>query len=290
MTASRAPGSSNRWVAPGTTSMVTGAVITAAAASLSCRTCGSRPPTMRRVGACTRERASPARSGRPPREMTSRTRSGRSAAVTNAAAAPVLAPNNARGRSAVSSCCASQSTAPVSRAASRRMSKRSSAVRRSMSSSSGCQQVQQQGGPANLLQCARHAPIARTVATAAAAVGEEHDAADYRRVGVRDRKISVQHDAVGRVPGPAVHAPCRCSWHQSCPRLGSDNVGSAVVERVVVRTDGLVIGKVHVHLGRQGDRYARPRSGERVAIDVTDDAGCRTSRRRARCRSGRRRR
>ena len=117
--------------------MLTGARMAAAASSLRWRTCGSRSPTMRRVGACTRARALPARSGRPPREMTSRTRSGRSAAVINAAAAPVLAPKSAKGSWAVSLCCPSQSAAPVNLSASRTMSNRSSRVRRSTCSSWG---------------------------------------------------------------------------------------------------------------------------------------------------------
>ena len=54
-------------------------------------TCGSRSPTISSVGARTAESASPARSGRPPRETTARV-FGRSAAAMSAAAAPVLAP------------------------------------------------------------------------------------------------------------------------------------------------------------------------------------------------------
>jgi hypothetical protein len=52
----------------------------------------SSPPTMSSVGALTSANASPARSGLPPRETTAPTVSGRSAAATSAAAAPVLAP------------------------------------------------------------------------------------------------------------------------------------------------------------------------------------------------------
>src|SRR5215203_5670501 len=51
----------------------------------------SSPPTMSSVGAATRDNASPARSGRPPRETTAPTASGHFAAATSAAAAPVLA-------------------------------------------------------------------------------------------------------------------------------------------------------------------------------------------------------
>src|SRR5664280_3315537 len=67
---------------------------------LSARTSASAPPTIRSVGARTRAREAPARSGRPPRETTAKTRSGRAAAATSAAAAPVLAPNNPSGRAA----------------------------------------------------------------------------------------------------------------------------------------------------------------------------------------------
>ena len=52
---------------------------------------------MRSVGARTSASAGPARSGRPPRETTARTRSGSRAAATSAAAAPVLAPNSPTG-------------------------------------------------------------------------------------------------------------------------------------------------------------------------------------------------
>jgi hypothetical protein len=56
------------------------------------RTLVSFPPTMRSVGARTWGSADPARSGRPPRETMAPTPSGRAAAATSAAAAPVLAP------------------------------------------------------------------------------------------------------------------------------------------------------------------------------------------------------
>jgi hypothetical protein len=89
-----------------------------------------------RVGAATRASALPARSGLPPREMTSRTRPGRSAAVVRAVGAPVLAPKIASDSGPVSLRLASQSAAPVSRSANVQMSKRSSRVRWSISSPS----------------------------------------------------------------------------------------------------------------------------------------------------------
>ncbi|MGW5692630.1 hypothetical protein ACWEWX_17115, partial [Streptomyces asiaticus] len=69
-----------------------------------------------------------ARSGRPPRETTAATRSGRSAAAVSAAAAPVLAPNSPTGSPEVAGCPSSQFMAAPSRRPSSGMSKRSSAV------------------------------------------------------------------------------------------------------------------------------------------------------------------
>ncbi len=79
VTRSRAPRSSNRWVAPGTMASSLWSVSWLSARRLSTETF---------VAAPTRGRALPARSGRPPRETTSNTRSGQAAAATSAAAAP----------------------------------------------------------------------------------------------------------------------------------------------------------------------------------------------------------
>src|SRR6266542_2455376 len=116
-TRSSAPGSSKRWVASGT--------ISSRCSTPSC-------------SAAERSRTSdgPARSGRPPRDTTAAICSGRSAATTSAAAAPVLAPNNPIGRAAVLGSPASQSIAAINRPVSRAMSKRSSARSRSTASSS----------------------------------------------------------------------------------------------------------------------------------------------------------
>lgn len=88
----RAPGSSNRWVAPGTTSRRFSQRSMAWAWRFRSRTAWSSPPTMSSVGAVTLASRSPARSGRPPRETTATTPAPGSAAAHSAAAAPVLAP------------------------------------------------------------------------------------------------------------------------------------------------------------------------------------------------------
>ena len=73
---------------------------------------------------------------RPPREITSRTWSGTSAAAIRAAAAPVLAPNNTTGSWPVSRRSLSHRMAPTSRDAKRGMSNRYVRVRSSICSSS----------------------------------------------------------------------------------------------------------------------------------------------------------
>lgn len=88
----RAPGSSNRWVAPGTTSRRFSQRSMAWAWRFRSRTAWSSPPAMSSVGAVTLASRSPARSGRPPRETTATTPAPGSAAAHSAAAAPVLAP------------------------------------------------------------------------------------------------------------------------------------------------------------------------------------------------------
>ena len=80
------PGSSKRWVAPGTTTSSFGQRSRARACRFNSRTSSSRPPTISRVGAMTSGKSSHARSGRPPRETTASTGSGRRAAATRAAA------------------------------------------------------------------------------------------------------------------------------------------------------------------------------------------------------------
>ena len=88
----RAPGSSNRWVAPGTTSRRFSQRSMAWAWRFRSSTAWSSPPTMSSVGAVTLASRSPARSGRPPRETTATIPAPGSAAAHSAAAAPVLAP------------------------------------------------------------------------------------------------------------------------------------------------------------------------------------------------------
>jgi predicted ATPase len=91
-TSSNAPGSSKRCVAPGMITNRFSQRSCASACRFSSMTWKSFPPTMSSVGARTHPRDGPARSGRPPRETTAVTTSGRSAAATKAAPAPVLAP------------------------------------------------------------------------------------------------------------------------------------------------------------------------------------------------------
>ncbi|MFY9649399.1 metal ABC transporter permease, partial [Trebonia sp.] len=81
----RAPGSSNRWVAPGTTSRRFSQRSMAWAWRFRSRTAWSSPPTMSSVGAVTLASRSPARSGRPPRETTATTPAPGSAAAHSAA-------------------------------------------------------------------------------------------------------------------------------------------------------------------------------------------------------------
>ena len=92
-------------VAPGIISSFTSQRIRSRAISFSSMTMSSLPPTMSNVGAWTFGNASPARSGRPPRETTAPTSCGSSAAATSAAAPPVLEPKYPMRKSRVSSCC-----------------------------------------------------------------------------------------------------------------------------------------------------------------------------------------
>jgi len=80
-TSSRVPGSSNRWVAPGTIRSWFSHRSSDCAARLSSITVWSRPPTMSRVGARTCASLGPARSGRPPRETMAATGAAGSAAA-----------------------------------------------------------------------------------------------------------------------------------------------------------------------------------------------------------------
>ena len=186
----------------------------AAARSLSWRTCGSRSPTMRRVGACTRARASPAKSGRPPREMTSRTRSGRSAAVINAAAAPVLAPKTAKGSWAVSFCWAKPIRRPGQplrepgnvEAQFARTQVDLLLLRR--------QQVQQQSRPAALLKDARHASDSVDYDGYCHFRGQK---AQHRGGSATGRARSPSSRRRRSVLEPFVRQPCRCSCPQSGP-------------------------------------------------------------------------
>ena len=82
----------------------------------------------RNVGACTFGKASPARSGRPPRETTAATPCESSAAATSAAAPPVLEPKYPIRRLCVCSCCVAHFVACTRRSASKLMLNRCSRV------------------------------------------------------------------------------------------------------------------------------------------------------------------
>jgi hypothetical protein len=123
-TVCRAPGSSNRCVAPGTTSSRFSPRSSPSARWLRPRTTSSRPPTMSRVGARTEPRSTPARSGRPPRETTADTPSGWRAAATRAAAPPVLAPKKPTGNPVTAGSIDNQSAMATRRPARRPMSNR----------------------------------------------------------------------------------------------------------------------------------------------------------------------
>ncbi len=103
-------------------------------------TFSSHSSTIKSVGADTQGRASRARSTRPPRETTARTILDLRAAACNAAAEPVLAPNNPIGRPRLAPCAMTQSIALSTRVARKSISKTlarssaSSSVSRSMSS------------------------------------------------------------------------------------------------------------------------------------------------------------
>ena len=135
---------------------------------------------MSSVGATTRDSTSSARSGRPPRETTARTRSGRSAAAINAAAAPVLAPNRPSGSRDV-------------RLVLEPVHHRHGAGREQPNIETkrvclripclflGCQKVDQQRDKPGVLQILGNEAIARAETAAAAAVSERHDPASAER-------------------------------------------------------------------------------------------------------------
>ena len=85
-TCSSVPGSSKRWLAPGTTTRRFRQGSRARARRFDSRICSSCPPTIRRVGVTTSTRSPHARSGRPLRNTMVPTRSDRRAAATSAAA------------------------------------------------------------------------------------------------------------------------------------------------------------------------------------------------------------
>ena len=98
------------------------------ACSFNSITAASRLPTISSVGECTRAKASPAKSGRPPREITAPTSRGHSAAATSAAPAPVLEPKYPIRRSRVASLSRAHFVAYKNLSANKLMSERCWAV------------------------------------------------------------------------------------------------------------------------------------------------------------------
>ena len=167
--------------------------------SLSWTTTSSRPPTINSVGARTRASHSPARSGRPPRDTTAAIRSGRCAAATSAAPAPVLAPKYASRRCAVAAPArASRSLRATSLPATRcRTAARRSA--RLPLSSVGVNRVQEKR-PVPLTEYPGYVAIARRVPRASAAMREDHDRPRPGGHGQRARQF--------RLPRGDPHLPC----------------------------------------------------------------------------------
>ena len=131
----------------------------------------SWPPTISRVGARTAPSIAPARSGRPPRETTAPTSSGRCAAAHRAAAAPVLAPNSPSGRARKCGSAFAQSMAARQAVAEQLDVEDIVAVGFLLPG----QQIEQQRGDAMGVEGARHRDIARAEPARAAAMGEQHD-------------------------------------------------------------------------------------------------------------------
>ena len=150
----------------------------------------SWPPTIRRVGARTRVSAGPARSGRPPREMTARTASGRSAAAIRAAAAPVLAPKSAMAPGAAG--CVAR---PVDRRHDAAAQHRDTeAIRARLHVDHGLgrtQEIEQERAEAGGLERAGDGAVPGAEAAAAAAV-REHDQAGGR---AGDAQVGLEFDA-----------------------------------------------------------------------------------------------
>jgi hypothetical protein len=142
-------------------------------------TSGSRPPTISSVGARTRRSASPARSGRPPRDTTALTRSGRSAAAISAAAAGA--------RSEAADRELAERSEPVDRAD--HAAREQLDVEPKPSGDQvlglllGRQEIHQQRAEATVDERVGNGSVARAETAAAAAVGENHKAARSRREG-----------------------------------------------------------------------------------------------------------
>ena len=199
---------------------------------LSSSTSRSAPPTISRVGARTRPSAAPARSGRPPREMTAPTSSGRSAAVISAAAAPVLAPNSGERHSG-GSLGRGEPVGRVGEPPGQQPDVEPERPRAGVDPLLGLgEQVQQQRSVAGVLQPGGDLPVARAVPAAAAAVGEQDHAARQ----LRDGEVAGEHDA----GGVERSRPC-AQWTLSPVPIASSTAVSPCVRTAPCR--GAVVGR-----------------------------------------------
>ena len=154
----------------------------------------------------------PARSGRPPREMTARTASGRSAAAIRAAAAPVLAPKSAMAPGAAG--CVPRPVDCRHDAAAQHRDTEAMLTRLVVDRGLGrTQEIEQERAEAGGLERAGDGAVAGAEAAAAAAV-REHDQAGGRG---RDAQVGLELDA--RVSQDANGAPDRGAATAS--RLGA---------------------------------------------------------------------
>ena len=166
---SSVPGSSNRWVAPGTTASRDSHRIRACARRLSSSTTASRPPTTSSVGARTSPSRGAARSGRPPRQTTaatSRVVGGRPQRRRRAGAGPEVPDRQAPAAAAGTHPGRHLGQPPGQQLDVEHVGAVALLARG--------EQVEQQRRQPGMLQHTGHVPVARAVPAAAAAV-HEHD-------------------------------------------------------------------------------------------------------------------
>ncbi len=179
-TCSRVPGSSKRWVAPGTMARRVRAFRRALAWRLRSRTAGSLAPTMSRTGAWTFSRAGPARSGRPPRETMAQ--KGRPCRGGNQGGGGAGTGAEAAEAEGAEDGVAADPLDGVEQAVGEQVD-----VEAEMGGAlvehlfRFGEQVKEERGEAGLLQFLGDELVAGTVAAAAAAVGEEHGGRRGRR-------------------------------------------------------------------------------------------------------------